>query len=152
MTFENDSWINKPGKVIAVSALLLGLALPQSLLAASVVATGGKLKLPEKDSIESPGFVTLENTTDQEIIVIKVRSRAFKMSMINQAIQDSDQTREMLRPDLVLKPMSKLVMKANGVHILFAGPNQKLKVGKSITADFYLNNSEKIPVEFKIVK
>ena len=152
MIFRNDNWIAKSGKVFAVSAFLLSLALPQSVLAAGIIATGGKIKLPEKDSIEAPGFVTLENTTDQEIVVIKIRSRAFKMSMINQAVQDSDQTREMLRPDLVLKPMSKLVMKKDGVHILFAGPNQKLKVGKSITADFYLNDSEKVPVEFKIVK
>ena len=43
-------------------------------------------------------------------------------------------------------------MKKDGVHLLFAGPKQKLKVGKSITADFYLNDSEKVPVEFKIVK
>ncbi|MGW8248462.1 MAG: copper chaperone PCu(A)C [Acidiferrobacterales bacterium] len=152
MTFKNDYWIAGSGKVFAIGALLFSLALPQSVLAASIIATGGKIKLPEKDSIEAPGYVTLENTTDQEIIVIKVRSKAFKMSMINQAVQDGDQTREILRPDLVLKPMSKLVMKKDGVHILFAGPNQKLKVGNSITADFYLNDSEKVPVEFKIVK
>lgn len=152
MIFQNDKRIGKSGTVFAVGALLLTLALPQSLLAAGIVATNGKIKLPDEDSIESPGFVTLENTTDQEIIVIRIRSSAFKMSMINQAVQDNDQTRELLRPDLVLKPNSKLVMKKDGVHLLFAGPKQKLKVGKSITADFYLNDSEKVPVEFKIVK
>ena len=139
-------------KVAAVCALLLSFALPVPALAASIVATDGKIYLPDKDSIEAPGYVTLENTTDQEIVVIRVRSSAFKMSMINQAVKDNDQNRDMLRPDLVLKPKSRTVMKKDGVYFLFAGPRQTLKVGQSVTADLYLNDSEKVPVEFKIVK
>lgn len=140
------------GKMVAFCALLLSFAVPAPVLAASVVAANGKIELPEKDSIEAPGYVTLENTTDQEIVVIRVQSSAFKMSMINQSVKDNDLPREMLRPDLVLKPNSKLVMKKDGVHLLFAGPKQTLKAGNSISADFYLNNSEKVSVEFKIVK
>jgi len=152
MNYQQNRSMNRTGKVFAVGALLLGLVFPQALLAASIVASDGKIQLPDKDSIEAPGYVTLENTTDQEIIVIRIRSSAFRMSMINQAVKDNDQTRELLRADLVLKPNSKLVMKKDDVHLLFAGPKQKLKVGNSITADFYLNDSEKVPVEFKIVK
>jgi len=140
------------GKMFAVCALLLNFALPLPVLAASIVATDGKIHLPEKDSIEALGYVTLENTTDQELIVIRVRSGAFKMSMISQSIKDNDLPREMLRSDLVLKPKSKTVMKKDGIHLLFAGPKQKLKAGKSVTADFYLNDSEKVSVEFTIVK
>ena len=152
MKYQSKQRISKPGRVVAICTLLLGFALPLPVLAASIIATNGTITLPDKDSIQVPGYVTLENTTDQEIIVIRVRSSAFKMSMINQAVKDNDQNREMLKPDLVLKPNSKTVMKKDGVHFLFAGPKQTLKVGKSITADLYLNDSEKVPVEFKIVK
>ena len=84
--------------------------------------------------------------------MIKVRSSAFDMSMINQSVKDNDQPREMLRADLVLKPNSKLVMKKDGVHILFAGPKKKLKAGNKVTAVFYLSDSEKLSVDFTIVK
>jgi len=137
---------------IITSAIFACLWLPLSSWAASIVATDGSVKIPDKDSIEAPAYVTLENTTDQELVVIKVKSSAFKMSMFNQAINDNDQQRQLLRNDIVLKPNSKLVMKSDGVHILFASPTQKLKPGNTITADFYLNDSEKIPVQFKIVK
>ena len=152
MIYQSRQRFIETGKVVAVCALLLSFALPLPAQAASIVATNGKIHLPDKDSIEVPGYVTLENTTDQEIIVIRVRSSAFKMSMINRAVKDNDQTREMLRPDLVLKPKSKTVMNKDGVHFLFAGPKQTLKAGQSIAADLYLNDSEKVPVEFKIVK
>ena len=152
MIYQSKQRISKTGRVVAVCTLLLGFALPLPVLAASIVATDGKIYLPDKDSIEVPGYVTLENTTDQEIVVIRVRSSAFKMSMINQAVKDNDQNRDMLRPDLVLKPKSRTVMKKDGVYFLFAGPRQTLKVGQSVTADLYLNDSEKVPVEFKIVK
>ena len=136
-----------------LGALVLGMMLfSQPVLAASVIASDAKVKMPGKDSIEVPGYVTLENTTDQEIIVIRIRSSAFNRSMISQTIKDNDQLRDLLRADLVLKPNSRIVMKNDGTHLLFAGPKQKMVVGKSITANLYLNNSEKIPVEFKIVK
>jgi copper(I)-binding protein len=152
MKYQKNQKITGTKYLAVIGALVLSLAIPQSVLAASVVASNGRIKLPAKDSIEAPGFVTLENTTDQEIIVIKIRSSAFKMSMVNQAVKDGDQTRQLLRPDLVLKPNSKLVMKKDGVHLLFAGPKLRLKTGKSVTANFYLSNSEKLSVEFKIVK
>jgi len=139
-------------KLAAPGAIALCLVFPLTAQAAGVVATNGKLHLPGKDSIESTAYVTLENTTDQELVVIRIRTSAFGISMISQAVSDNNQQRELLRADLVLKPNSKLVMKKGGVHLLFAGPKQKLKAGKTITADFYLNDSEKIPVEFKIVK
>lgn len=139
-------------KKIVASVICACLCVPLSSWAANIVATGGIVKIPGKDSIEAPAYVTLENTTDQELVVIKIKSSAFKMSMFNQAINDNDQQRELLRTDLVLKPNSKLVMKSDGMHILFASPTQKLKPGKTITADFYLNDSEKISVQFKIVK
>lgn len=152
MKYQRNQKTSRTNYLAAIGVLVMSLAIPQPVLAASIVATNGLIKLPAKDSIEALGFVTLENTTDQEIIVIKIRSSAFKMSMVNQAVQDNDQTRELLRPDLVLKPNSKLVMKKDGVHLLFAGPRIKLKPGKSITADLYLSDSEKLPVKFKIVK
>ena len=139
-------------KLAAPGAIALCLVFPLMAQAAGVIATNGRLHLPGKDSIESTAYVTLENTTDQELVVIRIRTSAFDISMISQAISDNNQQRELLRADLVLKPNSKLVMKKGGVHLLFAGPKQKLKAGKTITADFYLNDSEKIPVEFKIVE
>lgn len=152
MKYRQNSRTTKTRSLWLVAALAFSMGLPQAAMAASIIASNGKIKIPAKDSVEAPAYVTLENTTDQEITVIKLNSSAFDMAMISQSVKDNDQPREMLRPDLVLKPNSKLVMKKDGVHILFAGPKQKLKAGKKVTAVFYLNDSEKLSVDFTIVK
>lgn len=136
----------------ALTGLLLSMVISQSAMAAGIVASGGKIVLPRDDSIMMSGYVTLENTTDKEIILIKARSNAFKLSTINQSIKDSEGVREMLKSDLIIKPNSKIVMKKDGVHFVFSGPKSKLKAGKTVSANLYLSNSEKIPVEFKLVK
>lgn len=120
--------------------------------AAELVASDAKIFLPKDDSTMMVGVVTLKNTSDKEIMVIKVRSSSFKLSMIHQGINDSGVQRMMLKSEIILKPGVELKMSPGGVHFMFAGPASKLKKGSTVTANLYLKSGEKFPVSFDVVK
>lgn len=127
-------------------------AMPMTARAAGLVATDAKMVLPKKDSVTMPAYVTLENQSSEEIIVIKVRSFSHQTAMIQQAVNDSGVDRMMLRSDLIIKPGKTIKMSSKGVHLMFAGATGKMKKGDEVKVNLYLNNGEKMPVTFKLVK
>lgn len=147
--------MNQILKTIGHSALLLlvfsGIGV-KTVEAAQVEASNARIVLPEGDTITTPGYLVLENKSDEEIILIKIRSNAFALSMIHQSVNDRGHFRMILKSELILKPKSKIVMKHDDVHFMFAGPKRKLKKGKTVKVNLYLNTGERIPVEFKLVR
>ena len=140
------------GRMFFVALFLIAGSMSQPALAADIKVTNARIVLPKDDSITMPGYLTLENLTDKEIILIKIRSRSFKLSMIHQSISDRGNPRMVLKPELLIKPKAKVVMKPGDVHFMFAGANGKLKKGKKVSVNLYLNTGDKMPVEFELVK
>lgn len=123
-----------------------------SVHAADLVASKARMKLPGDDTASVRAYVNLKNTSDQEIILIKVRSPAFSLAMIHQTVEDQGEQRMMLRQDLIIKPGAEIRMSSKDVHLMFAGAKTKLKKGDKVRVDLHLNTGEKMPVEFLLVK
>ena len=138
---------------LAMLAALLSISVfGQAAVAADLAATDARIVLPKGESITMPGYVTLENLTDKEIILIKIRSVSFELSMIHQAINDRGNLRMTLKPELLIKPKAKVVLKPGDVHFMFAGAKKDVRKGQVVSVDMYLNTGEKMPVEFRVVK
>jgi len=137
---------------LTLAAMFLMAIFAQPVHAAELVTSDAKIFLPKDDSTMMVGLVTLKNTSDQEIMVLKVRSSSFKLSMIHQSINDSGVQRMMLKSELILKPGTELKMSPGGVHFMFAGPTSKLKKGATVTANLYLKSGEKLPIKFDVVQ
>ena len=136
-------------RMFVVAAVLF--AWPVFVLAADLVATDARVYLPKDDSVMMPGTVTLKNNSDQEIIVIKIRSSEHSLAMIHQSLNDSNINRMMLKSELMLKPKSEVRMSRDGVHFMFAGAKSKLKKGSTVNVSLYLNNGERMSVKFDVV-
>ncbi len=139
-------------RLILTIILISSFALPQAALAAGLVASKAKIVLPKGDSITMPGYLVLENNTDEEVILIKIRSRAFSLAMIHQTANDRGNVRMLLKSELVLKPKSKMILSKKDVHLMFAGPKIKLKRGKKVKVTLYFNSGEKLTAEFNLVR
>lgn len=140
------------GRLFLVVPLVIAGVNSQPALAADLNVTNARIVLPKDDSLMMPGYATIENRTDKEIILIRIRSGSYKLAMIHHEINDRGTPRMVLKSELLIKPNTRIVLKPGDVHFMFAGASGKLTRGSKVTVDLYLNTGEKIPVEFGLVK
>jgi copper(I)-binding protein len=132
---------------------LLFLGVSSAVHAApGIVASNPWIELVDESAISQPGYLMLENKSDNELILVRARSSMFDLVMIHQATIDRGDTRMMLKQELLIPAGKKIELSAKGVHLMFAGRKGKQKQGDKARVTLVFSDGSQVPVEFEFRK
>ncbi len=100
----------------------------------------------------SASFLTLTNSTDKEISLIKVTSDVAKNIELHEHIHE-DGMMSMRQVTKVLIPANgKITLKPGGFHIMLIGLTRKIKAGDIIDLGLEFDNKEKQTIKAEVKK
>ena len=132
-------------------ALLAGLLLSMQVLAGMGVMIDGpwiREAPPGADALA--GYMTLNNHTDTEQVLVSAESAAFGMVMLHRTVMQ-DGVAKMVHQDKIAIPAGgSLSFSPNGYHLMLMKPKQALKAGDKVGMTLHFADGSSQSVEFVV--
>lgn len=131
--------------------LLVLLILSNLAIASSVKITDEFIRLLPPSAPNTGGFLTLENTTKEDIKLIKVNGDISKSLELHTLIKDGDTMRMREVTDILIPAKKKTYLKPGGLHLMFMGLKMPLKKDQRVNLELIFDNGEKQKMSFPVL-
>jgi len=93
----------------------------------------------------------LENSTDQEVVLVGANSPEFGKVEIHNSIIENDVAKMVPQTQLVIAPKQSVIFSPGGLHFMLINPKQPLKAGDKInlTLNFKDGTTQAVQAEVK---
>jgi len=85
----------------------------------------------------SVGYMTLDNNSDQPIVIDRVTSPQFARIEMHETVIENDVARMASFPSLVIDPHSSVVFETGGKHLMMSGPVNQTEAGLPVTIEIH---------------
>lgn len=117
----------------------------------SVKITDGHIRLLPPSAPNTGGFVTLENTSKEDINLIKVNGDISKLVELHTLIKDGDIMKMREVSEILISAGKKTYLKPGGLHLMFMGLKKPLKKDQKVMLELIFDNGEKQKVSFPVL-
>jgi len=121
------------------------------VLANTVKISDGHIRLLPPSAPNTGGFVTLENTTEKDVRLVKVIGGISKSLELHTLIKDGDTMRMREVGSILIPAKKKTLLKPGGLHLMFMSLNKPLKKDQNVKLKFVFDNKEEQSVIFPVL-
>ena len=97
-------------------------------------------------------FMTLHNSSDQELAVVKAESDAAKTVELHTHTNDNGVMRMREIPEITVPAMGHTELKPGGLHVMLIGPTRALKEGDMVKITLIMKDGSKKQLEAPVRK
>lgn len=122
-----------------------------SLLFIANASAGNELRFINPWIPEAPpgaavlaGFMEIQNTGNQDIIIQQISSPAFKRVEMHLSIEKNGTASMQPQKTLTVPANSKLVLKSGNFHLMLIEPEKRLLAGNTVILRFQLSNGHQL--------
>ena len=127
---------------ILMSILALTLISSTSYAAGSVSVVNPYVRAVAAGHPNSAAFMLLKNSSSQDRALVKAVSSVSKVVELHTHKKEGGMMRMRQVDKMVIKAKSETVLKPGGLHIMFIGLKQELKVGNKVDLELEFDNGE----------
>ena len=89
----------------------------------------------------SVGYMTLDNNSDQPIVIGNVTSPQFTSVEMHETVIEDDVARMASLTSLVIEPRSSVQFEAGGKHLMMSGPLNQTEAGLPVTIEIHYESN-----------
>ena len=127
-----------------ISILALTLISASSYAVGSVTVMHPYARAVASGHPNSAAFMVLKNDSDQDRALVKSHSNISKVVELHTHKKEGGMMRMRQVDKIIIKAGSKTVLQPGGLHVMFIGLKQELKVGNSVDLELEFDNGETI--------
>lgn len=130
--------ILKPAAALIMCALAIACSPPEG---APLKISNVVVLEPLPGTSVTAGYLTLENSSNQPIVIDKVTSPQFARVEMHQTILEGDVARMVPISPLIVERHSDVVFSPGGKHLMLSDSSQNIAAGLPVTIEFHYDTS-----------